>query len=275
MNNKTEHAGKIMKQFYRFEISKYNDDFLNRVLEKRVIQSNEPSFESYCKRLIDDRLEAERFINSLQITYSEFFRNPLTFSCLEQIILPALIEKKKKEGQKEIRIWVAACASGQEAYSVAMLCDELQNNANHNISFRIFASDINPVEIESATKGSYPISMLGNVSLKRLKKYFHKAGDHYKIIPKLKELIDFSHFDLLNEQSGCPPSSIFGNFDILFCVNLLYYYKPEYQKKILKRFHQCLAAGSHLIVSEPDSSQVSHCGFRNVTLSTAIYQKKI
>ena len=96
MKNEIERTGIVLKQNHGLEIGKYSDDFLKKVLKKSMAQSNEPSFDSYSKRLIDDRLEATCFFNSLQITYSEFFRNPLTFASPEQIILPASIEKKEK-----------------------------------------------------------------------------------------------------------------------------------------------------------------------------------
>jgi len=274
MKNEIERTGIILKQNHGLDIGKYSDDFLKKVLEKRMAQSNEPSFDTYSKRLIDDRLEAACFFNSLQITYSEFFRNPLTFSCLEQIMLPSLIEKKKKEKQKEIRIWAAACASGQEAYSIAMLCDELNKNGNHDIRFRIFASDINPDEINAAIKGSYTKNSLGNVSFRRLQNYFNQDGDRYVIDSQLKEYIDFSEFDLLSELSYCPPSSIFGNFDIIFCINLLFYYKPEFQKKILHKISNCLASGAYLVVSEPEGNMAAQHGFREALINPAIFQKK-
>jgi chemotaxis methyl-accepting protein methylase len=119
--------------------------------------------------------ECGLLVASLNNTFSEFFRNTLTFAYLEQIVLPGIIERKKREKHREIRIWSAACASGQEPYSIAILIDELIRVQNANLSCHIFATDINPSEITVAKKGDLSRDIIGKSEYEPVK-YIFQAG---------------------------------------------------------------------------------------------------
>lgn len=211
-----------------------------------------------------------RLINS----YSEFFRNPLTFAYLEQVILPQLIEKKRIKKENEIRIWSAACASGQEAYSIAMLCDELIETKKTDMNYLIFATDIDPNELMKAQRGVYQSATLCKVTLKRIQTYFSLKDENYTISPQLRNQIDFSVFDLLSDQGSCPPASIYGNFDLVFCSNLLFYYKPEFRKRILEKIGNSLTKGGYLITGESEREIIKGNNYREVFVNSAIFQKR-
>ena len=138
---------------------------------------------------------------------------------LEKIIFPRLFHEKEGSNQREIRIWSAACVTGQEAYSLAIILTE-QNNSQ--VTFRIFATDQSDKQIEIAKKGIYSISTLNLVTLKRLDNWFLFNGKNYAVRDKIKANIEFSTFVLLNDVHMCPPSSIFGDFDIVFCANFFF-----------------------------------------------------
>lgn len=261
------------------DISKYDDDFLKKSIQKRMSATGHYSLGYYLDYLNFNGLEAEELAGSLNITFSEFFRNPLTFACLEQIVLPALIEKKIKENENEIRIWSSACASGQEAYSIAILIDELLEIRKSNIACHIFATDINQSELEFAKKGIYPALSLNKVSMNRLRTYFTPSEkgikeESYTVAPNLRHYLDFSEFDLASEQGFCPQSSIYGNFDLTFCSNLLFYYKPEYRKRILDKIGNCLSAGAYLVTGEAERDIVKGNNYREVFVSSSIFMKK-
>jgi len=118
MTEQNKHITELILQSSGIDLDKYDDSFLNKSIQKGVTETHCDSVGKYCSFLEQNIDERDYFIDSLQISYSEFFRNSLTFAVLERIILPSLIHNKNS---KEIRIWSSACALGQEAYSLAKL----------------------------------------------------------------------------------------------------------------------------------------------------------
>ncbi len=273
MNSEIEKCIHFIKEDYHLDISMYEDSFLEKTIKSRMNETFCQTGEEYYSHLINNSDEPLVLLYHLGNSYSEFFRNPLTFAYLEQLILPLLIEKKKAGKEKEIRIWSAACASGQEAYSLAILCDELIETSA-DISCRIFATDINQQEIAQAQRGIYLPAQLSKVTLKRAQTYFSRRGENYSILPRVKDYIDFSVFDLLSEKLACPPVSIYGNFDLVFCSNLLFYYKPEYRQHILDKTDHCLSHGGYLVTGETEREIVKHNYYREIFPNSAIFQRK-
>jgi len=251
--------------------SAYEDSFFNKTLEGKM-SARGFSWAAYESVLRTDREEAVTFAGSLRVGYSEFFRNPLTFACLESIILPAIIEKKKKSADKDLRLWSAACARGQETYSVAILCDEALSNSTAPMTYRIFGTDVDPSALRDAQAGVYALESLGKLSLRRSMEYFTRVSDSYSVVPRLRDAVDFSLFDLVAEQGMCPPISIFGSFDLIFCCNMLFYYKPEYQRRIMEKLAVCLAPGSYLVTGEAEREILARYRFKEVLPGSAIFQ---
>ena len=257
------------------DISKYDNTFLTNSIQKRISDKQCTTPEEYYTVIEQSNKERKRFVDSLQISYSEFFRNPLTFAVLERIILPSLLLNRKDDKKKEIRIWSAASASGQEAYSMAILMEEIKNGNYANCKFRIFATDQSEEQLIAARNGQYKASALNNMSMQRVQQWFTKQGKIYTIKPELKENIDFSVFDLLSKQFSSPPVSIFGDFGIVLCANLLFYYKPEFQKQIIKKITHSLAEGGYLITGEAEREIVMNHNYHEVYPQSAIFQKNI
>lgn len=256
------------------DLSVYDDAFLQNIINNRRRELAMVNGCEYLNYLEICPEETTVFKTRLTNSYSEFFRNPLTFSYLEQVILPQLAEKKRIRMENEIRIWSAACASGQEAYSMAILCDELIESKKADISYLIFATDIDPEVLEQAQKGHYQPAALGKVTLKRTQTYFSRKGENYHIAPRIKQYVDFSVFDLLSDQGSCPPVSIYGNFDLIFCSNLLFYYKPEYRNQMLEKIGNSLAKGGYLITGEAEREIIKGNNYREVFINSAIFQKR-
>jgi chemotaxis protein methyltransferase CheR len=234
------------------DLSMYSKSFLDKTVNGRMSKLQCISEDEYLEWLKSNSTEKDILKKALNNNYSTFFRNTLTFSYLEHIILPKLVESKFEVNIHEIRIWSAACAAGQEAYSIAMLCDEYEKKHNSGIRFRIFATDISETEIHKASIGLYHESAVRNVSYGRLKNYFTQKGDSFVVNQGLRETIDFSTFDLLNEECSCPTASVFGNFDLVFCANLLFYYKPAIQQNIIDKVDNCLANKGYLVVGDAE-----------------------
>ncbi|MFZ4401754.1 MAG: CheR family methyltransferase [Bacteroidales bacterium] len=255
------------------DISRYEEMFLEKSINNRFLDKNCLSEDMYIELLENNDEEVDLFLGSLQNSHSEFFRNSLTFSVLEHILIPSIILKKKSTIRKEVRIWSAACAAGQEAYSLSIIFEEFNNCKNERFKFRIFATDQSQVQLTEAQKGEYEFSSLNNVNLKRINQCFDKNGKSYKIKPELKKNIDFSVFDLLNEHLSSPPRSIFGDFDIVFCANLLFYYKPQYRRIIMDKVENCMAEDGLLITGETEREIFLNNNFREVYPYSAIFQK--
>jgi chemotaxis protein methyltransferase CheR len=272
MNQELNKIISVMQVKYGNDISIFDTSFLIKSVEKRIGVTRTSTITKYIDYLGTQSNEADLFFHSLFIPFSEFFRNPLTFALLEQVIIPELIQKKIKARHKEIRIWSAACAGGQEAYSIAMILEELLARTDEKLNYRIFATDLHEIHLTEARKGCYTETSLNQVSLRRINKWFTKKGNSFSIQPVLKEHVDFSVFDLLNQQMLSPPASIFGDFDLIFCANLLFYYTIGTREIIVRKINNCLAKGGLLITGETEREILMHHHYQEVFPQSAIFQ---
>lgn len=248
-----------MMSAHGWEIRAYDESFLMRSVEKRVEACRLASTTDYLSLLAEDPHEAQIYSNSLQNSYSEFFRDPLTFAILERFILPELIMEKKNKDYSEVRIWSAGCASGQEVYSIAMLLDELSTSENRGVNFRIIATDMDLYELEAGRQGVFSASALQNLNLRRLGRYFNKInGDYYQVNSRLVDMIDFSQYDLLDANISSPPAAIFGDFDLILCCNLLIYYGLEARCKIITRLQRSLVGTGYLVSGESENDMLKN-----------------
>jgi chemotaxis protein methyltransferase CheR len=274
MNKEIDGFIHLFNQISGIDLSIYDQSFTAKTIRDRLLATSYETIDSYSLYLANSSDEASLLKSLFNNSYSEFFRNPLTFAYLEQILLPLIIERKRVNHESEIRIWSAACASGQEAYSLAILCSELTARRNESIKCRIFATDISSYEISNAQKGIYQSASVSKVTLNRIHHYFTRKDDSFTIIPELREQIDFSVFDLLSEQASCPPASIYGNFDLVFCGNLLFYYKPNYRKLILDKIGHSLNLGGYILTGEAERDIIKGNYYREVFPNSCIFQKK-
>lgn len=247
----------MTKNIQGLDLSIYNQEYIEKIIHERIRETNCRNFEEYRGKCINDCHETEIVKNQIINNYSEFFRNSLTFAFLEKSLIPTLAAKKLKGRNPEIRIWSAACASGQEAYSIAMLCDEFTANHESRIRFRIFASDMIQSEVTKAKIGEFHRGAVENLSMARVMKYFSQKEDRFIVNNVLKDRIEFTVFDLLDDALDYPQGSVFGNFDIVFCSNVLFYYTPKIQKRILEKVDLSLAKNGFLIVDDAETEIVS------------------
>ncbi len=255
------------------DLSAYDETFLEKSLEKRLAHLALPGAAEYLKFLEANPGEKEVFLDSLIVTYSEFFREPFTFAFLEKLALHQLIPNIQRAGRKEIRAWSAGCAAGQEAYSLAMVLDEVSTASESGITYRIFASDHCKTVLEAACAGSYEMHAIQNLRLSQFQAYL--TGDHgqFIIIPRLREHVDFSFHDLVEDAAFCPPASIYGDFDLIFCSNLLMYYRTEVRQFILNRLAGCLSPEGYFFCSEAERAWVKQAGgFAEVTSFAPVFQ---
>jgi chemotaxis methyl-accepting protein methylase len=262
----------LLSQISGWDMGRYEGTFLSKSLEKQIHEKHCASIEDYYVYLEQNHEEGVTFIKSLQIHFSEFFRDPLACALLERVIIPELILKKKAGKQKEIRIWSAGCAAGQEAYTVAILLDEAISSTGQNLNYRIFATDLDQALLDEARLGRYHPEAIKNINLKRVGSCFTRQGEDYVIKPSIQQHIDFSIFNLFDENRGCPPVSIFGDFDLVFCCNLLIYYQPEYRNLIFNKFSNCIVQGGYLVTGEAERAIAPSHHFSEVYPQASIFR---
>ena len=154
-----------------------------------------------------------------------------------------------------------------------MLLEELNATFTQPLNYRVFATDLCEKQINMAQKGIYSYQAISNVTAGRLDKWFVQYESVYAIKQELKQRLDFSVFDLLNDKSACPPSSIFGNFDLVMCANVLFYYTKDYRLKILDVIMNSLAVGGFLIVSEVERQFLFNAHWQEVYPQSCIFKK--
>lgn len=274
MNITTQSLILLMSEKFNTDISIFSTNFLESAIANRMNLSSLNSLSAYQQKIVNDPVESEMFIKSLSNSYSTFFRNPLTFALLYQVVLPKIIDEKAKNNDPEIRIWSAGCASGQEPYSLAILTDDLLNLKPSEIRYQIFATDNADTELKSAGLGIYDYDAIKNTPYSFIKKYFIKTGKFYCVRERIKTRVELSHYNLLDAASLAPPASIYGDFDLVMCSNVLFYYKPEVQKMILEKFRKTIRKGGFLITGEAETGILnSAAGFRHFIPSAPIYIK--
>jgi chemotaxis methyl-accepting protein methylase len=264
----------VMGEIHGRDLSVFNESFRAKSLEKRQQAAACANSATYLQRLAQDAAEAEAFHRSLRVVYSEFFRNPLAFALLEQVILTSLIEGKSRSRGEEIRIWSAGCAAGQEAWSVAMLLDELATAGARPVPHRIFATDLSAGDLDLARRGVYSAAAVDSVRLRHLNSCFSRQGETYAIAARLRDRVDFSLYDLLDSTTTSPPACIYGNFDLVLCSNVLLYYRPEILRLILNKLRRSLAPGGYLITGETERQMVGSVdGFRAVAAHASVFRR--
>lgn len=265
---------RLLKEQYALDVSIYDHSFLEKAFQNRMNATFCENLDFYFEYLGKTSDEPFHLFGQLSNSYSEFFRNPLTFSVLEQLIIPGLFERQSKKLSGEIRIWSAGCASGQEPYSLAMLLNDFKNTRFASVTFRIFATDNSVKELELARHGVFDLKSVKNTKLEYIEKYFRHQGESYQLESKLMEQLDFSVYDLLDKDLSSPPASIYGDFDLIMCSNVLFYYEPEYQQIILQKIYRSLKPGGFFITGEAEIQIVkSFKGFRQFLIPTAIFVK--
>ena len=265
---------RTIRDVYGKDLSCYETSFLSKAVRARMNIIHLTEAAAYPAYLSTHSDEVLSLIASLTITYSEFFRETLSFSVLEHFVLPGIVDSTG--GNSEIRIWSAGCAEGQEAYSLAILLDEIAAASSRKVRYRIFATDLSEQNTETARRGIYNFSALRNVTLGRMEKYFARMGDSYSIQPELRDHMDFSRHDLLDGRATVPAESIFGEFDLVLCRNLLFYYCHEIRNDILDRLHKSISPNGYLVTGEAERGEVEkHSGFKLIVPHSPVFRKSL
>lgn len=257
-----------------FDFHGYRTSMLGRRIQKRILSTKCKNTDEYIEYLSLHNDEVDQLIDVFTINVSHFFRNSFSFEFLRKIIIPRLLIEKVKRNETNLRIWSAGCSSGEEPYTLALIIKELIEKEEASINLNIFATDIDENVLKSAIQGSYNYNSITKVQYGILDQYFTKKGNQFHIAPAIKEMVQFSFYDLLDKKHKVPPESIYGGFDIVLCRNVLIYFDLKYQKLIFEKLYQSLKRNGYLILGEAESPLEDFKNkFKRETKNCKIYRK--
>ena len=234
---------------------------IERRLQVRVL----PTLSDYCKLLEADADEPNLLLKDMLIGVTNFFRDREAFDTLERDIVVDLC--KSRRADETLRIWVAGCSTGEEAYSMAMLFqDNLSTQASAPL-LQIFASDIDEAAIATARSGQYPTAIVTDVSPARLRHFFVKNNERYQVKKSIRDKIMFASHNLLRD----PP---FSKLDVVTCRNLLIYLNRDVQAHVLEMFHFALNPGGILFLGSSESAEATSYLFEPVDKKSRIYRAR-
>jgi chemotaxis protein methyltransferase CheR len=244
---------RVMDRVHTLDVAAFEPSFLVRTLERRAQATGSVSALDYLtQRLVQDHAEATAFHRSLRVSYTSFFRDPFTFALLESRVIRDLMADTTRPNRGALRVWSAGCATGQEAWSMAILLDELASSPEQHRAWRIFGTDLSESDLAVANSGVYSAEEVSNVRLRHLNACFTRQGTAFAVATRLREHVGFAPYDLLDATTTCPPASIFGGFDLVLCCNVLLYYRRAQQSLILDKLVGCLVPGGYLVVGETE-----------------------
>jgi two-component system CheB/CheR fusion protein len=212
---------------------------VGRRLDRRMSVNKFTDLAAYVEYLQRDPHEWSALYKDLLIGVTHFFRDPDAFEILGRDILPALF--MERDPQEEVRIWVAGCATGEEAYSLAIQCDEVAQKMAHRPRVRVFATDVHREAIELASQGLYSEEQMLEVSPERRLRYFEEANQGWRVTPALRRMVVFAEHNLLADAP-------FTRMDLVSCRNLLIYLRPEAQARVLQGLYFALRRGGTLFL---------------------------
>jgi len=234
----------LLRERCKIDFTYYKPSTVTRRIERRMTINQTESIKDYLNYMLNYPSEVVALYRELLIGVTCFFRDQEAFDYLAADVLPEIM---RNAGKREVRFWVSACSTGEEAYSLAILARECMDQLGLNRDVKIFATDIDRDAVQFAATGSYPESIAADLSSQHLSKYFHKRDDNFQISRQIREMVVFAQHNLIKD----PP---FTNIDLLTCRNILIYLQPVLQRKVMEFFNFPLAKGGFLFLGSSETT---------------------
>lgn len=255
----------VLRDSLGLDFVQYKESMLSRRIERRMIIRQAQSAEDYLE-LVKTSAEEQRVLyHEFLIGVTKFFRDSKAFEQLSLVAIPDILQRHDEA--ETIRVWVTACSTGEEAYSVAILFREQMERLGIQRDIKIFATDVDERSIAFASQGKYPENIAADVSAERLEKFFARRGSTFEVLPSIRKMVIFAPHNLLED-------SPFTKMDLICCRNLLIYLRPELQKRLIALFHLALADdGSLLLGASETIGELGHA-FLDLDRKWKIYRRK-
>lgn len=253
----------LIRNHTTYDFVYYKRPTINRRIMRRMMLNNIADLKDYLDFLYATPAEITQLCKEFLIGVTRFFRDKEAWEIIRKKVLPDLILKKYYNDS--LKIWVAGCSTGEEAYSLAIAIKEELSKSGKELNVKIFATDIDKEALEFAAKGCYPDTIAADVSPERLERFFVKEGAKYTISPHIRKMVIFAHHDLIKD----PP---FSRMDLISCRNLLIYLNPVLQKKVLGTFHFALNLGGYLFLGSSETAGEMKSSLADVDKKWKIYK---
>lgn len=253
----------LIKNQHPFDFTDYKVPTLVRRINRRMLYNNILKESEFLYFLQQNPAETELLISDFLIGVTSFFRDPEAFQILKTEVIPQIIRQRAQHDF--IKIWVACCATGEEAYSLAILIQEHLDKLETDVEVKIFATDINRTALSHAAAGVYAAAGVNGLSEERLERYFDKLDDSYKIKPKIRKMLIFARHDLTRNPPYC-------DVDLISCRNMLIYIKPAVQTQILTKLGFGLKKGGYLFLGSSENLSVVKDEYGIVNAKWKIFQ---
>ena len=228
------------------DFTSYKTPTIMRRLKRRMVDTETGSVEEYVRYFHEHPEEYRKLVDAFLIKVTQFFRDPDLFAYLKEEILPELIRDARND-MHQLRIWSAGCATGEEAYSLAILLSEILGDEMGMFNTRIFATDVDVDAVTFARHGMYPPSALKSLSEEQVERYFTREGSQYQINKQIRSMIVFGEHDLARR-------SPFPRIDLVVSRNVLIYFTPELQRRALRLFAYSLRDGGYLALGKAETT---------------------
>jgi two-component system CheB/CheR fusion protein len=234
----------VLREHSGHDFSGYKSKTFFRRVARRMQVRQIGTLETYCGLLRRDHDEVTALFRDLLISVTNFFRDSDAFAALEAQVIPKICENR--DARNPVRIWVPACTTGEEVYSLAILIREYLDRESIVAPVQIFATDIDDPALAVARQGRYPEQLLRQVSPDRLARFFERDGASYVVCKKVREMCIFSPHNVISD----PP---FSRMDLVSCRNLLIYFGPDLQRQVIPTFHYALKPEAYLFLGTSES----------------------
>ena len=259
------HIYTILKNASGIDFTYYKRSTILRRIDRRMLVTHTNSLAEFARLLGDSPEEVSILTREIFIGVTNFFRDPAFFEKLKYNAIYKIVERAKED--EPIRVWSAGCSTGEEAYSIAILFQEVMEELQVKRDVKIFATDVDSRAIEQAGKGVFSENIIDDVTPDRLAKYFIKVGDQYHISKSLRRMIVFATHNMFSD----PP---FGKLDLICCRNVMIYFQPVMRRGLFAIFHQALKNGGFLFLGKSETAGEYVNLFKPVCSAEKIYVHK-
>ena len=221
----------------KIDLNFYKEKQMKRRIDTLATKNKATNYDEYIKMISTDKEKFEQFVNFLTINVSEFYRNPDQWNLMDKNVIPKIVNEQRKP----IKIWSAACSTGDEPYSLVMALSRQIPLAN----IKVIATDIDKQVLDKARMGLYNEKSIANVPKDLKDKYFKKIGASYQISDEIKRRVEFKEHNLLKDPypAGC---------NLIVCRNVVIYFTEEAKDEIYKKFNQCMTKGGVLFIGSTE-----------------------
>jgi two-component system CheB/CheR fusion protein len=255
----------LLRMGYGIDFATYKPNTVARRIERRISMSQSASLDEYVARLAANPSELDTLYRDLLIGVTRFFRDPEAYTELETQVIPAILQATPV--REDVRIWCAGCATGEEAYSIAMLFYEQMQKAGRPLNLKIFATDMHRASLETAGLGCYSEEALVDLSSERRERFFTRRETGFQVSKELRQLIVFAPQNVISDAP-------FTRLDLISCRNLLIYLQPPAQKKALSLFHFGLKTGGYLLLGPSEGPGELADEFETLDRHWKLYRKR-